>query len=121
MPLTLLINILPSTGSTVLYGSYRCLLLLKIAFQFTVLFTNMLVSDYYVSRVNIGVFCHTPGIAVARSIPRKAALMMLFTGQPITAQGTFSFNRNYSVDVICSYCMRATCQHLIKFSAKGRS
>ncbi|KAK2171352.1 hypothetical protein NP493_1066g02004 [Ridgeia piscesae] len=36
--------------------------------------------------VNIGVFCHTPGIAVARSIPRKAALLMLFTGQPITAQ-----------------------------------
>jgi len=57
-----------------------------------------LVSDYYVSRVNIGVFCHTPGIAVARSIPRKAALLMLFTGQPITAQGMFSFNCNYSVD-----------------------
>ncbi|KAI0209641.1 Enoyl-CoA hydratase domain-containing protein 3, mitochondrial [Lamellibrachia satsuma] len=36
--------------------------------------------------VNIGLFCNTPGIALARSIPKKAALLMLFTGQPISAQ-----------------------------------
>lgn len=35
--------------------------------------------------VSVGLFCSTPGIAVARSVPKKIALKMLFTGEPITA------------------------------------
>ena len=38
-------------------------------------------------RVNIGLFCSTPGVALARAVPRKLALEMLFTGNPITAEG----------------------------------
>jgi len=36
--------------------------------------------------VNVGLFCTTPGVAVGRSVPRKVALEMLFTGHPISAQ-----------------------------------
>lgn len=36
--------------------------------------------------VTNGLFCSTPGVAVARAVPRKIALQMLFTGQPISAQ-----------------------------------
>ena len=37
--------------------------------------------------VSVGVFCSTPGVAVARSVPKKIALHMLFTAEPLTAQG----------------------------------
>jgi len=37
--------------------------------------------------VSVGVFCSTPGVAVARSVPNKVALHMLFTAEPLTAQG----------------------------------
>ncbi|XP_067666134.1 enoyl-CoA hydratase domain-containing protein 3, mitochondrial-like isoform X2 [Haliotis asinina] len=36
--------------------------------------------------VNVGLFCSTPAVAVGRSVPRKVALEMLFTGEPISAQ-----------------------------------
>jgi enoyl-CoA hydratase/carnithine racemase len=36
--------------------------------------------------VNIGVFCSTPAVAVARNIGRKPAMEMLLTGQPIDAR-----------------------------------
>jgi enoyl-CoA hydratase/carnithine racemase len=36
--------------------------------------------------VNIGVFCSTPAVGVARSVGRKRALEMLLTGTPIDAQ-----------------------------------
>ncbi|XP_074656331.1 enoyl-CoA hydratase domain-containing protein 3, mitochondrial-like isoform X2 [Tubulanus polymorphus] len=36
--------------------------------------------------VNIGLFCSTPGVAIARAVPRKVAMEMLLTGTPITAQ-----------------------------------
>ncbi|XP_062990333.1 enoyl-CoA hydratase domain-containing protein 3, mitochondrial [Elgaria multicarinata webbii] len=36
--------------------------------------------------VNVGLFCSTPAVAVGRSLPRKVALEMLFTGEPMTAQ-----------------------------------
>lgn len=36
--------------------------------------------------VNVGLFCSTPAVAVGRNVPRKVAMEMLFTGQPITAQ-----------------------------------
>ncbi|KAJ7329266.1 hypothetical protein JRQ81_015440 [Phrynocephalus forsythii] len=36
--------------------------------------------------VNVGLFCSTPAVAVGRSLPRKVALQMLLTGEPMTAQ-----------------------------------
>jgi enoyl-CoA hydratase/carnithine racemase len=36
--------------------------------------------------VNIGVFCSTPAVGVARNIGRKRAMEMLITGEPIGAQ-----------------------------------
>ena len=36
--------------------------------------------------VNIGLFCSTPMVALARNIPRKAAMEMLLTGDMITAE-----------------------------------
>ncbi|KAL0490220.1 Echdc3 [Acrasis kona] len=36
--------------------------------------------------VKIGLFCTTPGISISRSLSRKKALEMLFTGTPISAQ-----------------------------------
>jgi enoyl-CoA hydratase/carnithine racemase len=36
--------------------------------------------------VNIGVFCSTPAVGVARNVGRKRAVEMLLTGQPIDAQ-----------------------------------
>ena len=35
--------------------------------------------------VNIGLFCSTPMVALSRSVPRKFAMEMLLTGQPISA------------------------------------
>ena len=36
--------------------------------------------------VKVGLFCSTPGVALSRAVPRKKALQMLFTGDPISAQ-----------------------------------
>src|SRR6266542_4691728 len=36
--------------------------------------------------VNIGVFCSTPAVGVARNVGRKRAMVMLLTGEPIDAQ-----------------------------------
>jgi len=36
--------------------------------------------------VKSGLFCSTPGVAVSRAVPRKVALDMLLTGDPISAQ-----------------------------------
>lgn len=36
--------------------------------------------------VNVGIFCTTPAVGVARSISRKQVLEMLLTGEPIDAQ-----------------------------------
>ena len=38
------------------------------------------------SGVNLGLFCTTPGVALARNIPRKQAMEMLLTGDFIDAQ-----------------------------------
>lgn len=43
-------------------------------------------SSFATPGVNVGLFCSTPAVAVGRSVPRKVAMEMLFTGQPITAQ-----------------------------------
>lgn len=48
------------------------------------------------SSVNVGLFCSTPAVAVGRSVPRKVAMEMLFTGEPISAKGRFlRFQQNY--------------------------
>ncbi|XP_055509439.1 enoyl-CoA hydratase domain-containing protein 3, mitochondrial [Leucoraja erinacea] len=36
--------------------------------------------------VTVGLFCSTPAVALGRAVPRKLALEMLFTGEPISAQ-----------------------------------
>ena len=36
--------------------------------------------------VNIGLFCSTPMVALSRNVPRKQAMEMLMTGEPITAE-----------------------------------
>ncbi|XP_046443963.1 enoyl-CoA hydratase domain-containing protein 3, mitochondrial-like [Daphnia pulex] len=36
--------------------------------------------------INLGLFCSTPGVAVARAIPMKLASYMLFTGLPLSAE-----------------------------------
>uniref|UniRef100_A0A8C0AAS6 Enoyl-CoA hydratase domain-containing protein 3, mitochondrial n=3 Tax=Bos TaxID=9903 RepID=A0A8C0AAS6_BOSMU len=43
-------------------------------------------SSFATPGVNIGVFCSTPAVALGRAVPRKVALEMLFTGEPISAQ-----------------------------------
>ncbi|XP_060632505.2 enoyl-CoA hydratase domain-containing protein 3, mitochondrial [Anolis sagrei] len=43
-------------------------------------------SKFATPGVNVGLFCSTPAVAVGRSLPRKVALEMLFTGEPMTAQ-----------------------------------
>ncbi|GAA6101402.1 enoyl-CoA hydratase domain-containing protein 3, mitochondrial isoform X1 [Tachysurus ichikawai] len=43
-------------------------------------------SSFATPGVNVGLFCSTPGVAIGRSVPRKVAMEMLFTGRPITAQ-----------------------------------
>jgi len=35
--------------------------------------------------INLGLFCSTPGVALARSVGRKAALEMLLSGEPVDA------------------------------------
>ncbi len=43
-------------------------------------------ASFATSGVNLGLFCSTPGVALARNLPRKQALEMLFTGEFIDAQ-----------------------------------
>ncbi|XP_009898615.2 enoyl-CoA hydratase domain-containing protein 3, mitochondrial [Dryobates pubescens] len=43
-------------------------------------------SQFATPGVNIGLFCSTPAVALGRSLPRKVALQMLFTGEPLSAQ-----------------------------------
>ncbi|XP_032064075.1 enoyl-CoA hydratase domain-containing protein 3, mitochondrial [Aythya fuligula] len=42
-------------------------------------------SQFATPGVNIGLFCSTPAVALGRSLPRKVALEMLFTGEPLSA------------------------------------
>lgn len=41
---------------------------------------------FAVSGINVGLFCSTPGVALSRNIPRKAAFEMLVTGDFIDAE-----------------------------------
>lgn len=42
-------------------------------------------STFSTPGVSLGLFCSTPGVAVARSVPQKVAAYMLYTGLSITA------------------------------------
>ncbi len=41
---------------------------------------------FAVSGINVGLFCSTPGVALSRNVPRKAAFEMLVTGDFVSAQ-----------------------------------
>ncbi|CAH1776196.1 unnamed protein product [Owenia fusiformis] len=43
-------------------------------------------SKFATPGVSIGLFCSTPAVALARAVPRKVAMEMLFTGFPIDAK-----------------------------------
>ena len=42
-------------------------------------------AKFAVSGVNLGLFCSTPSVALARNLPRKQAMEMLLTGEPVSA------------------------------------
>jgi enoyl-CoA hydratase/carnithine racemase len=41
---------------------------------------------FAVSGINVGLFCATPGVALSRNVPRKAAFEMLVTGEFVDAE-----------------------------------
>jgi enoyl-CoA hydratase/carnithine racemase len=41
---------------------------------------------FAVSGINVGLFCATPGVALSRNVPRKAAFEMLVTGEFVSAE-----------------------------------
>jgi enoyl-CoA hydratase/carnithine racemase len=47
-------------------------------------------AQFATSGVKFGLFCNTPGVSLARNIPRKHAMEMLLTGEPIDAQTALS-------------------------------
>lgn len=64
------------------------------------------------SGVNYGVFCSTPGVPLSRNIPRKLALEMLLTGDPIDA-GT-ALARGLVNRVVPAYQLDAEVQRLVQ-------
>ena len=46
-------------------------------------------SKFSVPGVNLGIYCHSPGVELSRAIPRKAALYMLTTGKYLNADDAF--------------------------------
>src|SRR3954471_14415511 len=68
--------------------------------------------------VNIGVFCSTPAVGVARNVGRKGAMEMLLTGEPIDARTALAWglvNR-----VVAADALDATIAHFTGF-IKARS
>ena len=47
-------------------------------------------SKFSVPGVNLGIYCHSPGVELGRAIPKKAAMYMLTTGQYLLADDAFS-------------------------------
>lgn len=43
-------------------------------------------AKFATSGINVGLFCSTPGVALARNVPRKQAMEMLLTGEFINAR-----------------------------------
>lgn len=50
------------------------------------IYTILLYSNHHFFRANFGIFCSTPGIAVARTVNRMKASQMLLTGLPVSSQ-----------------------------------
>lgn len=48
-------------------------------------------ASFATTGVNIGLFCTTPGVALARAVPSKTAMEMLLTGTPISAQKALEY------------------------------
>jgi enoyl-CoA hydratase/carnithine racemase len=48
-------------------------------------------SKFATPGVNIGLFCSTPMVALSRNVPRKQAMEMLLTGEPIAAEDAARF------------------------------
>ncbi|KJH51514.1 enoyl-CoA hydratase/isomerase family protein [Dictyocaulus viviparus] len=48
-------------------------------------------SKFLVPGQKVGLFCSTPGIPLARTVPHKIALDMLLTGEPIDAQSALRY------------------------------
>jgi len=46
-------------------------------------------SSFSVPGSSVGLFCTTPGIPLARAVPKKVSSYMLLTGKPISAQDAF--------------------------------
>uniref|UniRef100_A0A914LPI1 Enoyl-CoA hydratase domain-containing protein 3, mitochondrial n=1 Tax=Meloidogyne incognita TaxID=6306 RepID=A0A914LPI1_MELIC len=60
-------------------------------FSWETLFLGSLSKIFLFFRIKIGLFCNTPGIALARNLPRKLAMDMLLTAREITAQEALNF------------------------------
>jgi len=48
-------------------------------------------ATFATSGINFGLFCNTPGVSVARNVPRKRALEMLVTGEAIDADTALKY------------------------------
>ena len=69
--------------------------------------------------VNIGVFCSTPAVGVARNVGRKHAMEMLLTGEPIDARTALAWglvNRVVAADALDAEVRRFT-DHIVSRSA----
>ena len=61
-------------------------------------------AQFSVPGINSGLFCSTPGIPLVRSVPRKVAAKMLFTGDSITANGMYEFYYlEWCITVFCLF------------------
>jgi enoyl-CoA hydratase/carnithine racemase len=70
--------------------------------------------------VKVGLFCTTPGVAVARTVPQKTAMEMLLTAEPISAQDALRaglVNRIVPRDALES-TVRGLASHIAGFSAE---
>lgn len=48
-------------------------------------------ATFATSGINFGLFCNTPGVSVARNVPRKRAMEMLVTGESIDADAALDY------------------------------
>lgn len=48
-------------------------------------------ATFATSGINYGLFCNTPGVSLARNVPRKRALEMLLTGEAIDADTALNY------------------------------
>ncbi len=48
-------------------------------------------ATFATSGINFGLFCNTPGVSLARNVPRKRAMEMLLTGEAIDADTALSY------------------------------